>query len=209
MEEIQYVRKMNLYTKVLMSECLSKTGKKPIALRWIDINKGDQASPNYRSRLVAKEINIHKRGDLFAGSPPLEALKIVISMTASNNNGEVLMINDVSRVFFHAKARRDVYVQIAEEDQEFGDERKCGQLNYSMYGTRDAAQHWATEYAEMLVDIGFTQGKASPCVFHHKGRHIRTFVHGDDYVSSAQPKHERLTVGTNSWKTKHEYSGGC
>ena len=57
-----------------------------------------------------------------------------------------------------------------------------------MYGTRDAAQNRANEYASMLVDIGFTQGKASPCVFYHEQRKIRTFVHGDDYVSSAVPQ---------------------
>ena len=51
----------------------------------------------------------------------------------------------------------------------------------------DAAQNWASEYADMLVSIGFTQGKASPCVFHHQQRGIRTFVHGDDYVSTAMP----------------------
>ena len=39
-----------------------------------------------------------------------------------------------------------------------------------------------------LVQFGFTKGRASPCVFYHKDRHIRTFVHGDDYVSSAHPK---------------------
>lgn len=31
--------------------------------------------------------------------------------------------------------------------------------------------------------IGFTQGRASPCTFHHKERNIRTYIHGDDYVS--------------------------
>ena len=98
------------------------------------------------------------------------------------------MVNDVSRAFFHAKAKRDVYVQIAAEDQQLGDERRCGKLNYSMYGTRDAAQNWASEYAEMLVAIGFVQGKASPCVFHHESPGIRTFVHGDDYVSTAMPE---------------------
>ena len=49
------------------------------------------------------------------------------------------MVNDVSRAFFHAKAKRDVYFQIAAEDQQLGDERRCGKLNYSMYWTRDAA----------------------------------------------------------------------
>ena len=45
--------------------------------------------------------------------------------------------------------------------------------------------------AEMLMSIGFTQGKASPCVFHHQTRRIRTFVHGDDYVSTAMPEQLR------------------
>ena len=187
-EEIEYVNKMKLYTKVLIAECLKTIGKRPIAVRWIDINKGDKINPNYRSRLVAKEINTYKRDDLFAGTPPLEALKILLSMTASSNNGEIVMVNDVSRAFFHAKARRDVFVQIAEEDKQPGDETMCGKLNFSMYGTRDAAQNWATEYADMLVSIGFAQGSASPCVFYHEERQIRTFVHGDDYVSSALPK---------------------
>ena len=31
---------MNLYTKVKIAECLQKTGKKPIAVRWIDVKKG-------------------------------------------------------------------------------------------------------------------------------------------------------------------------
>ena len=31
------------------------------------------------------------------------------------------------------------------------------------------------------------QGKASPCVFHHQEGGIRTYVHGDDYVSTAKP----------------------
>ena len=128
MEEVQYVRKMQLYTKVPLEECLNKIGKKPIAVRWIDINKGDQDSPNYYSRPVANEINTHKRDDLFAGTFPLEALKIVLSMTASSNQGVVLMINDVSRAFFHAKVRREVYVQIAEEDREPGDARRGPEL---------------------------------------------------------------------------------
>ena len=56
-EEIEYVRKMDLYTKVPIKECVMKTGKQPISTSWIDVNKGDAQNPNYRSRLVAREIN--------------------------------------------------------------------------------------------------------------------------------------------------------
>ena len=115
------------------------------------------------SRFVAREIDTYKRDDLFARTPPLEALKCILSMTASWNKGEVLMVNDVSRAFFHAKARREVYVQLADEDKQKIDEDKCGLLKYSMYGARDAAQNGASEYAEMLISVGFMQGNASPC----------------------------------------------
>ena len=34
-----------------------------------------------------------------------------------------------------------------------------------------------------MVAIGFVQGKASPCTFYHEERGIRTYIHGDDFVS--------------------------
>lgn len=94
-EEIDYVHKMGLYKKDLVSECYNETGKPPITVRWIDINKGDVDSPNYRSRLVAREINTYKRDDLFAATPPLEALKTILSMTTTSNKGGIVMVNDI------------------------------------------------------------------------------------------------------------------
>ena len=44
------------------------------------------------------------------------------------------------------------------------------------------------EYSSQLRSIGFKQGKATPCIFHHVERGIRTMVHGDDYVSTGMPK---------------------
>ena len=160
--------------------------KKPTQVRWIDVNKGDKIHPNYRSRFVAKEINTYKRIDLFAAAPPLEAVKMLLSMVATNNNGEVVMVNDVSRAFFHAKVKRDVYVELPQEDQQPGDEGMCAKMEYSLYGTRDAAVNWHDECSQQLVSNGFLQGKASPCVLYHPQKRIRTVVHGGDYVSSGK-----------------------
>jgi hypothetical protein len=52
-----------------------------------------------------------------------------------------------------------------------------------MYGTRDAAQNWGEECAETMIEAGFTRGKASPCTFYHADRSLRTYIHGDDYVT--------------------------
>ena len=72
---------------------------------------------------------------------------------------------DVRRAYFFAKVRREVYVDLPEEDWT---PNMCGRLNQSMYGTRDAAQNWEEEYSSFLIGISFRRGKASPCVFYHK-----------------------------------------
>ena len=64
----------------------------------------------------------------------------------------------------------------------------CGRLNYSLYGTRDAASNWEECYGDALKQLGFTQGKTSPCVFYHSVRDISTVVHGDDFTSLATEK---------------------
>ena len=55
-------------------------------MRWIDINKGDKTNPEYRSRLVAKEIKRDSRIDLFAATPPLEAKKMLFSMAVTEES---------------------------------------------------------------------------------------------------------------------------
>ena len=187
-EEIEYVQKMQLYTKVPKSECVRETGRSRISVRWIDINKGDAKEPNYRSRLVAREINTYKRDDIFVATPPLEALKVTLSLATSGNKGEMLMINDISRAFFHAPAKHKVYVQLAKEDKTVGEEHLCCRFGYSMYGTRDAAQNWFDAYSHNLKSIGFQPGASSPCTICNKEKSMRTYVHGDDYVSVARPE---------------------
>ena len=59
------------------------TNKKPIGCRWVIVSKGDTASLEYRARLVAKEIERDSRDDLFAAMPPLEAKKLLLSLSQS------------------------------------------------------------------------------------------------------------------------------
>merc|ERR1711938_185593 len=124
---------MGLYDKVPIAECYEKTGKGPISTKWIDINKGDQTVPKYRSRNVAREIARSKKDGLFAATPPLEVMKLLLSMLASGNKGERLMVADVKRAYFHAKSKRTTYVQLPPEDVRPGEENMCGRLNYSMH----------------------------------------------------------------------------
>ena len=110
-EEIEYFKEMGVYDKVDLREAYEVTGKAPIAVRWVDVNKGDSANPKYRSRLVAKEFNTGVNHDLYAATPPSECLRLMLSLLASGRSrGITLMYADVSRAYFYAKAERPVYV---------------------------------------------------------------------------------------------------
>ena len=75
--EMEEVHKRSVYEKIPLKMCYDEAGKAPVGVRWVDINKGDVLNPDYRSRLVAKEIKRDKREDLFAATPPLEANKML------------------------------------------------------------------------------------------------------------------------------------
>ena len=97
-EEILYFKEMGVYEKVDIEESFKITGKAPIAVRWVDVNKGDSISPKYRSRLVAKEFNTGVNHDLYAATPPSECLRLMLSMLASSRKKDTtLMYADVSR----------------------------------------------------------------------------------------------------------------
>ena len=78
------MKKMRVWVKVDREQCLRETGRPPIKLRRVDVNKGDKKKPNYRIRIVAKEIKTHNRPDLFAATPPIENIKYLISRVASS-----------------------------------------------------------------------------------------------------------------------------
>ena len=67
--------------------CIEETGRKPVSVRWLDINNGDEANPKHRSRLVAQENKTDKRQDLFTATPPLEAKKILFSLAVTEGVG--------------------------------------------------------------------------------------------------------------------------
>ena len=45
-------KKHNVYVNAPIKECWANAGKDPIRTRWVVVNKGDDANPEYRSRLV-------------------------------------------------------------------------------------------------------------------------------------------------------------
>ena len=89
------------------------------------------------------------------------------------------------RAWFEDPAIRDICVEIPKEDLTPEDTRhdKVGHLRMSLYGTRDAAMNWQDEVAKELKKQWFQRGVYNPCLYYHRERNLRTFLHGDDFAT--------------------------
>ena len=195
--ELAYFHSKKVWTKVPKSRARASSGRAPISVRWVDVNKGDDIHPNYRSRLVARQLKATDTSgkSYFAPAPPLEALRTVISMamtragshqpdwSPSSRTRMQISLIDVKRAYFNAQIdpnEPETFVQLPSEDPD--NDSMCGLLLRHMYGTRAAADGWQEEYSTSMVKLGFVQGDASPNVFRHYGRQITASVHGDDFT---------------------------
>ena len=203
-KELEYFKSKNVWTLKSRAECLRRTGKRPITVKWVDVNKGDDEVVNYRSRLVAREIRLPGEDPIFAPTPPLESVRMVLSLAATDLRGErkhvrdpqsedrtQVSIIDISRAYFNAKKSEDddpTYVELPDEDpnKALG---MCGLLKVHMYGTRAAADGWHNEYSSFMQSIGFEMGDASACVFRHKEKGLTSSVHGDDFTTAGPKRH--------------------
>ena len=184
-------------------KCLREMEKAPIKTGWAETDKGQPGKPNVRARWTAKEYKTHARPVLYAPTPPLEALKEVLSEIATGTRGgKVVALVDVRRAYFHAPARRRVFVELPPQDCQPSDEHVCGLLQYRLYGTRDAAQNWEEELASTLSDLKLTRGSSCSCVWKGciKSEHSMATVHGDDITIGEERSVVKFLIKMSSRK---------
>jgi hypothetical protein len=180
-EELKYFKTKTVWEIVARA---SSEGRKIVGTRWICSNKGDEDNPEIRCRLVCQEVKTYQTEEFFAATPPLETLRMILSIAAENPEKDVSLV-DISRAYFNAFIEREVFVELPKEAG--CGKGVIGRLVKCMYGTRDAAQGWEGTYRQALEAMGFQKGKASPCVFGHLTRDISLTVHGDDFFATALP----------------------
>ena len=110
-EEIDRVYSEGVHVIVPMQEC-QDAGVKPLDLIWVDTDKSvDPTRKKIRSRMCAREYKTKKHGkiqrvlrasQLFSAMPPLEAVKVLVSIMMSvslSNKGKPLKLRhyDISR----------------------------------------------------------------------------------------------------------------
>ena len=130
--------------------------------------------------MYAREFKSDDRPDLYAGTPPLEALKAIISIAANHFQS----CTSTCHVRTSTRRPRDLPV----EDRMGTDVGKVGLMKKSMYGTRDAASNWERDWQGHARNWGFHLGLSSKNLFHHKENRVSGLTHGDDFVLTGPTK---------------------
>ena len=160
--------------------------------------RGDEQRPKYGSRLVARELKV-KSGqsethwsDFFASMPPITALRILFTIAVTkkiaNKDGKLIHLDpttclifiDIKKAHFRSPARRRLLVEMPPEMGYPSD--MVGLLKKSLYGTCDAPANWEAASKDVMLALGFLQGKSNACMYFHEERNIRIEVRGDDFT---------------------------
>ena len=168
-EEFSVIREVGVW-EVVDKQC----DEVVFGTRWVDINKGDETKPFFRSRPVVQEYKRQADWSFFTGTPPLEALRCLLICATihelPNEVGQpmawtfpvVLMLIDVRRAHFYSAARKKVFVELLAE--------------------AGAGKGKVGAFCEVMIAIGFVQGRTSLCIYRHMEKQLRVWAHGDDLV---------------------------
>ena len=93
-KEIEYFRSKGVWDMRSINEARRVMRRPPISVRWVETNKGDDQNPNIRSRLVAREIRTAGQDAIFAPTPPLESLRMILTMATTDFPGKRKHVRD-------------------------------------------------------------------------------------------------------------------
>ena len=192
-EELDFAAKLGAWETRTKVGAYARMGRAPFPVGWIDHNKGDNVTEDYRSRMVVKEtkrVSTIASDDIAAvtsSTPPLEGIRLFLcaAMTWASTPDDpyVMQFLDISRTHPHIKPLRDnIYI---EGPKELGlAVGECLLLLRSWYGARDASQAFEYAVRDAFLKRDFVVGIFSVCIFRHVSKPLVYLVHGDDFAAT-------------------------
>ena len=193
--EVKRMLEFEVYEEV--SEELAR-GKRIWNSAWLD----SQKKPGLvRSRLVVNQVRgACKREDVFAGTPPLAAMRFVLSRAASRGHGRCIGSWDVSVAFFHATIEEEVFLRPPKNMRK---DETIWKLLKAMYGTQGASSRWQWPVRETLCDGQWKILTSVPCVGYNETEDSMVVIHGDDFVAESHDRSlDKLNAVLDSFEIK-------
>ena len=117
-EELKELER-RVWVEADIDECWRKKNRKPIGVRWVDVDKGFGV---HRSRLVATDFRpksrVNDREGLFAATPPLELIKFLLAKAAKQDKQKPVrkvMLIDIGKAHLYAPIDGDEFVDLPQE----------------------------------------------------------------------------------------------
>ncbi len=153
----------------------------------------------YKARLVAKGFTQTKGIDYeetFAPVVRRENLRYLISY-ATKNKLEMHHM-DVETAFLNGELEEEIYMEMPEG---FEKREKVCKLEKSLYGLKQSSRVWHKKISSFLVEEGYLQSEADPCVFikHHQDCISIIALYVDDcMIFGAKENVERAKLALSS-----------
>ena len=141
-------------------------GRKPVSSKWCFTYKTDKERKitKLKARLVARGFTHIRDVDYTHSSSPCPSsasLKLILAV--ANEKGLPLRHFDVAQAYIRASLNEEVYIKLSGGCGEKS--IKTTKLERAIYGLKQSGRKWGHLCADTLIEHGFEQCKADPCVF--------------------------------------------
>lgn len=92
------------------------------------------------------------------------------------------MTIDFSKAFLYGNMKREVFIELPDEDGRKSSGDVVGRLNKSMYGLRDAPQIWQEVVRRMLQERNFKPLQGTQCMYVNPQSGMMIVAHVDDFL---------------------------
>jgi hypothetical protein len=142
-------------------------GRKPIGLRWVFKHQpGMPKDQEFKARLVVQGFSQRKDLDYdLTFSPTLAAHSLRVLLAAAAHERIVVDHWDVVSAFTNAKMDKEIYVKQPPGFELPGSEHLVLPLLSSLYGTKQSPRLWNDLISKLIIEYGFVQSDADPCIF--------------------------------------------
>jgi hypothetical protein len=162
-----------------------------VSTKWVFTikTKADGTIERFKARLVARgfsQVHGQDYSETFAPTVRMDTLRLFLAIVALENL-ECSQF-DIKNAFTESRLKEKIYMSPPQ-----GVEVKKGfalQVLRSLYGLKQAARDWNLLIKRELLQWGFVQSLADPCMFIHPQRGIRLLVYVDDVVAAAKEQGE-------------------
>lgn len=161
-------------------------GRTAVGCKWVFKVKynGEGKVERFKSRLVAKGYSQRQGLDFEETFSPVVRFSSIRTLLALAIQKDMIVHQmDVVTAFLNGELDEEIYMQQPDGYQVSGKENLVCRLKKSLYGLKQAPRCWNRALREFMMQAGFVQSNADPCVFIRLDEHTTIVaVYVDDLI---------------------------